>query len=147
MEQASLGRQSGGGARPATNLAQASLHCATAHYQLRGGACVSLSSEDDADRGGVWFGTGPATTGGKTKPACPNTLNLRQETGRRKLSAPSMEELDPASHQLCPGNTRRYPGREDRADCLASSNLTNTCCGVIQGGRTGQDCLATSNLT
>ncbi|MPC32182.1 hypothetical protein E2C01_025488 [Portunus trituberculatus] len=55
MEQTSLGRQSGGGARP---VKSGTGFPTSAHYQLRGGASVSPFSEDDADRGGVWSGTG-----------------------------------------------------------------------------------------
>ncbi|MPC23225.1 hypothetical protein E2C01_016265 [Portunus trituberculatus] len=52
-------------------------------------------------------GVGPTTTEGRTKPACPKnphpaTEDLLSCTGRRKCrAAPSREELDPASHQLC----------------------------------------------
>ncbi|XP_045119549.1 uncharacterized protein LOC123509357 [Portunus trituberculatus] len=85
MEQTSLGRQSGGGARP---VKSGTGFPTSAHYQLRGGASVSPSSEDDADRGGVWSGTVPATTEGRTKLVCPVHPNLRQPTctRRRKLA-------------------------------------------------------------
>ncbi|XP_045128245.1 uncharacterized protein LOC123514397 [Portunus trituberculatus] len=114
----------------------------SAHF-VELGTSVSPSSEDDADCGGVWFGTGPATTEGRTKPACPNNELLKGEPNQ------CPNNLQPAAgnwlfmHWKTRSVSLHLPWRNwtllrtnsdlavlsrEGGHCLASSNLTITCC-------------------